>query len=328
MGFPDSDASAADRAPEVRARAATRLAVLLVKLTVAAALIAWLVDSGRLDLGLLVRVPVSPPYLLGILALLAGTLLIAVRWWGLLRAQDIPLTLGQAIRLSWIGQFFAVVLPGATGGEIVRAYYILRAKPGATVAAVSTLLADRLLGLYALLWLGLGSLGLMAVSGSGIAPAAARLGLVSLGLLGGLSLALWVLWWSPTRGRVLRLLPPSARPAVAAMLEAYGAQPRVLLAGLGISLVANGTYVASFALASRALGQTIPGGVFFLVVPLVTIANSVPLTPGGIGVAETTASLLFAPFGVTTGASLMLLVRLWLMLLRLPGALFYVTRPR
>lgn len=305
-----------------------RLAVNAVKVAVAGALITWLISSDRLDLALLVRVPISAPYLLGLFALLVATLLVAVRWWWLLLAQEIPLTLWQAIRLAWIGQFFAVVLPGATGGEIVRAYYIRRAKPGATIAAVSTLLTDRVLGLYALVWLGAGSLLLLAARGGEIGPAAARLGTVSIVMVAGISFGLGVLWWRPTRSGVLWLLPGRFRVAVANMLEAFGSKVGVILAGLAISLVADAIYVIAFALASEAQGMSVPGEVFFLVVPLITVANSVPLAPGGIGVAETTASLLFAQFGVTTGASLMLLVRLWLMLLRLPGALFYVTRPR
>ncbi len=43
---------------------------------------------------------------------------------------------------------------------------------------------------------------------------------------------------------------------------------------------------------------------------------------------ETAASVLFAQFGVETGATIMLVVRLWLLALRLPGALFYVFRGR
>ena len=40
------------------------------------------------------------------------------------------------------------------------------------------------------------------------------------------------------------------------------------------------------------------------------------------------ASVLFAQFGVPFGATVMLLMRLWIMLLRLPGALFFVMRKR
>jgi len=61
-----------------------------------------------------------------------------------------------------------------------------------------------------------------------------------------------------------------------------------------------------------------------LIVPLVIVANSLPIAPGGIGVAETTASLLFAQFGVEKGATVMLIVRIGILLLRLPGGLIYI----
>ena len=64
----------------------------------------------------------------------------------------------------------------------------------------------------------------------------------------------------------------------------------------------------------------------FLVCPLVFVATALPLSPSGIGVGETAASVLFAQFGVETGATLMLIVRLWFLVLQLPGGLLYVLR--
>ena len=58
------------------------------------------------------------------------------------------------------------------------------------------------------------------------------------------------------------------------------------------------------------------------------IANNLPISPDGVGVAETTASILFGQFNVQTGAAIMLIVRLWIFILRLPGGLIYVLHNR
>ena len=63
-----------------------------------------------------------------------------------------------------------------------------------------------------------------------------------------------------------------------------------------------------------------------MVCPLVYVAVALPLSPNGVGVGEAAASVLFAQFGVETGATVMLVVRLWLLVLRLPGGLLYIFR--
>ena len=75
-----------------------------------------------------------------------------VRWWVLVRAQDLPFTLGNAFRLGLIGLFWNTFLPGAVGGDAVKAYYLAREQDRRTVA-VSTVLLDRAIGLWALFWL-------------------------------------------------------------------------------------------------------------------------------------------------------------------------------
>lgn len=299
----------------------------LVKILIAVGLLVWLVRSGRLDLRLLFSVPISVWYLLGLAFLLLSMILQAIRWWWLLKTQDIHISPWGAIKLSWIGQFFSVLLPGATGGELVRAYYIAQENPNATIASVSTVMLDKFVGLYALLLLGLPSLAIL-IAGGNAPPSVVQSGAIIVALLGIMTVGVISLWWRPTREIALRLAPGRFRTPVRAMLEAYESQTRVVLSALLLSLVANSFFLLSYYSASRALQTNLSWQVIFLIVPLITIANSLPISPGGIGVAETVASVLFAQFGVPFGATVMLLMRLWIMLLRLPGALFFVIRKR
>jgi len=306
--------------------AKSQVLITIAKVLFAGGLLVWLVGSGRLDFASLFSAPLSIFHLLGILALLANMFLQSVRWWWLLKTQSISLSLGQAVRLSWIGQFFSLVLPGAAGGELVRAYYIARDASADKVAGVSTVLLDRVLGLYALLWLGiLPLLGLMILPGQ-LTSTVIHMGVLILLLLVGASVLFLTLWVRPTRNLVLSLVPGRFRAPLVATVDAYQAHTRDLLACLALSLVANIVLIGAFLLAGRILDTPLSWEQVFLVVPLVIAANSLPISLGGIGVAETTASVLFAQFGIETGAAIMLIVRLWVVILRLPGGLVYMLR--
>jgi len=92
------------------------------------------------------------PLLLAVAISLVSLQLTFVRWWVLVRAQDLPFTLGNAFRLGLIGLFWNTFLPGAVGGDAVKAFYLAREQDRRTVA-VSTVLLDRAIGLWALFWL-------------------------------------------------------------------------------------------------------------------------------------------------------------------------------
>ena len=74
-----------------------------------------------------------------------------VRWYGLVRAVDLPFTPRNAVRLGMVGTFYNMFLPGAIGGDLVKAYFIAKGHPNRRAAAVSTVVADRILGLFGLL---------------------------------------------------------------------------------------------------------------------------------------------------------------------------------
>ena len=52
------------------------------------------------------------------------------RWYYLLRAVGVPATYWESVRLSYIGFFFNSAVPGLTGGDLVKAFYIARQSPG------------------------------------------------------------------------------------------------------------------------------------------------------------------------------------------------------
>jgi glycosyltransferase 2 family protein len=291
-----------------------------VKGAIAIGLLVWLVATGRLDVSALAQVDTS--HALGLGMLLAGLFVQAIRWWMLLHIQGVTLSLRRTVAISWIGQFFAQLLPGGVG-DVVRAVFVARDAQDAKLAVTSAVFVDRLLGLYALLLLSLPALYALSQR-SELFPDDALFEL-SIGALLVATTACVAPLVSRTAWRVLRRgVPARLVGPLDRILASYQAHTRWLAASFGASLVASICVLVAFFVAGRIVDPTIEWRQVLLIAPLAFVAGSLPITPGGFGVAEATSSVLFAKFGITSGATIMLLLRLWLLLLRLPGGIAYV----
>ena len=67
---------------------------------------------------------------------------------------------------------------------------------------------------------------------------------------------------------------------------------------------------------------------FQVIAPLVILANTLPFTPGGVGVAEGASAGLYAMVGVAGGANGMLLTRFFIVFHALVGFPFFLTYKR
>ncbi len=298
------------------------------KLLIAIILVAWLIKSGRLDLRQLMSISLSIFHLLGMLVLLMGILVQGLRWWCLLKIQDIGLSFSKIFRLFWIGQFFSIVLPGLAGGELIRGYYVARETPGAQVASVSTVILDRVLGLYAILSLGVVSFLCTLITQSQRGASIHKLGILISVLFVGCTLFFLTLSLDYTRSMALKLLPGSLRANMRVALDAYHKHGRHIFICFILSLLANMAVMSTFQIAGQMTEAALTWKEVFLVCPLVFIATTLPISPGGIGIGEITASVLFSLFGVKSGATIMMIVRLWFLILRVPGLLFLISYTR
>ena len=88
--------------------------------------------------------------LLSLIIALGGLSLTFVRWFFLVRAQDIPFKLRDSFRLGFIGYFSNFLSLGVVGGDAIKAVFISRERPEKKPEAVSSIVLDRVMGLYAL----------------------------------------------------------------------------------------------------------------------------------------------------------------------------------
>lgn len=229
-----------------------------------------------------------------------------LRWFVLVRALDLPFTLRNAVRLGMVGTFYNTFLPGAIGGDIMKAFFIAKGQPSRRAAAVSTVVADRALGLFGLLVFG-GFVGgaiwlaeragwaepristnpklLWLIIGSAVAAVVVALGYVSLG------------WVSPASAERIDAKLKGIRkvgPTVAELFETglrYRRRPKAILIGVGLSAVGHLLMILLFHFAvqvyppaDRAFLGTF--GEHIVIAPIGFIVQAVAPLPGGLGVAE------------------------------------------
>jgi len=73
-------------------------------------------------------------------------MMIAFRWWLLLRTQSIFINYWAAVRLHFLGLFYNNFLPGVIGGDLLRAWYVTK-HTDRKFEAVLSVFVDRIVGL-------------------------------------------------------------------------------------------------------------------------------------------------------------------------------------
>ncbi len=303
-------------------------------------LIAYLAKSGLINLGRLERLIISWPFTVAALALiLLHIILISVRLSLLFQPQGLTLPLKTSLRLTLVGLFFDIFLPGASGGPAVVLYYATRQNGGRRAEVATVVVFDRIIGLFSLFVLPLIFAPVFPHLLASVQVL--RVILLSYSAVAFLMLGLFLLClWSPSGANRLvsaihfRLLRNWASRALETV-RAYRRSPATLAASLALSLLANLSMVGVIALALLVVNPASVAWRLCLIAPIGQIVNSLPITPGGLGVGEMAFNTLFKLSGLSGGAEAILCWRVWAALLSGLGLFFYlrgmepcvVTRP-
>ncbi|BDQ32900.1 lysylphosphatidylglycerol synthase transmembrane domain-containing protein [Pseudodesulfovibrio portus] len=96
----------------------------VLKVAFVVAIFAYLLASGKLDIGQFEVAAIQWDLFLVSIALVATTmLLLMIRYWYVVRSNQIPLNLSEAFRIGFVAFFFTNCAFGALSGEIVRMTY-------------------------------------------------------------------------------------------------------------------------------------------------------------------------------------------------------------
>lgn len=266
---------------------------------------------------------------------------IGYRWWRLLKVQQIEISLGEAIRLSYLGMFYNQVIPGTVGGDVVKAYYLSKHNYRKTTCLI-TVLVDRVLGLTGLTLLsaimlaamfGLWALGAIAMPYlRELTIAAALSGSILAGLVGGA-----VMLFSQRIRRWIRAdkwierLPMAGKLMHAnEVLSRYRRSSRALVEAMGHTLIAQLIFVASLGLLGKSMGLAVPWYQYLVFVPIIYIIGALPISLGGVGVIEWAFVAFFSPWTQSTSEimALALLARLNHVVAGLPGVAVLAAGPK
>lgn len=273
------------------------------------------------------------PLLLVAFSLFGVCIVAAVyRWSLILSAQGYSLSDGKITTLFFVGHFFNAFLLGATGGDLVKAYYAATETHHKRTEMVSSIFIDRMLGLLALVAL---TVVVMACRLPFFLryPATRIALLFNAGLLLVIVLALAVVFrrdvfehWS-FFARMERTTSVGAQ--ISRIYRSFRFclhRPRLLTATLLISLANHVAGLASAFYVGMALGLDLGFMDYVTMFLIINAVATIPLTPSGLGTRETACIFLMGVLGVPepTAMSLSLLVYGSAMLWSLIGGVVYL----
>lgn len=253
-----------------------------------------------------------------------GILATAFRWWRLLRAANCTTKLWPAVRMTYIGFFFNIVVPGLTGGDVVKAVMVARSHPERRAAAAMSVLVDRLLGVLVMV-----TMGAVAIAWLGERfpyPREPILIGLALGVGGLAAYANPALRRRIGFERLLARLPMSgALTQIDQALTVCAREPRELAWAVCFSLFNQFCVMGALTTLGASFGESVLQFPNYVVVgALGNLVSAIPLTPGGVGVAEAAYGQLFQMQGGnwTLGFAVAIAWRLCLVLVGLGGGLF------
>lgn len=269
---------------------------------------------------------------LSFVCFLLPVLILSVRWWYLLRIQEIHVSVWEAVRLTFLGTFFSYVVPGTVSGDLIKAYYVAKHTPR-KAATLVTVFVDRAVGLleFALL-----PAIVIAVMFATNAPGRERLtlpGLMVAAVLAGVVVALALLLSPRLRGalrlqKLARRLPMQRHlEVVREAAQLYRRRWQALAKALVMTFGGQAIFISGIFLAGTSLSMHVPWFQYFLYVPLIYIIAAVPISPGGLGLTEAFFVTFFTPAGPSPSEvlALALVARLFPMIVSLPGIVVALT---
>lgn len=228
-----------------------------------------------------------------------------IRWGILLAVQGLSMRPARLASIYFIGHFFNAFMLGATGGDLVKAYYIARETHRKKAEVVMTVVIDRLIGLYGLFLI---AAAMMAVQFGYYRAHPATWGpalFVAALLVAGTLIPLIALQkhWFARIGilrRTFERLP--GRELIERLYGAfyvYRQHPRIVVVTLAMSVVIHSSLIFAVVFLSHALREPVSILLAYTLAPLAFCIAAIPITPGGWGVRE----LLFTELLGTAGVS-------------------------
>lgn len=298
-----------------------RITVLFLKVSISSLLLYILISKAGTERLIDTIKEVSPVSFISSALLYILSIFISSLRWRLLLMRAIEMK--KLFSLYLIGSFFNHLLPGIIGGDAVKAYYLSRGLPrqlgeltgseaGLSVASV---FMDRYIGFISLLIIAVFAypLGYEYFIGSYIEWI--------LPLIIGVFFIASVFIFLLRIGRRIRFIAGFYN-----YIEYYRKEKGVLLKCLVLSLFLQIIIISSAFVISKGLGMDIPFYFFSIIIPIISVVSSVPVSISGLGIREASFVLLLSPLGVSHAQAITMSLTWFLSfaLGSLPGLILYL----
>lgn len=227
-------------------------------------------------------------------------LIIAFRWWVLLRAQSVHIPMFSVFKLHFIGLFFNNLMPGSVGGDLLKAWYVAKHTHKRLEGAFSVLI-DRVVGLGGMLLMAVVAyLVFMRGQALGAADAAgdpgrepAQLGGAMLWVLGAVIVVIGGILLHPrSRGRIRDLAVMawirgrSWLDRTKQALVVYCSKPLTMSLALILTVIGQSVVILAFWLLGRNLAIAAGPTYYFVIFPVTWVIGAIPVSIAGLGVLE------------------------------------------
>ncbi len=254
-----------------------------------------------------------------------------LRWFLLIRQAGLKPKASQTFSLHMIGIFFNSLIPGGTGGDLIKGFYLYRHHEAKDKSrALTSIVMDRFVGLYALLLVAMIMIALN-VSLWKNNPSLAFTCFFYLGVFCTFTVAIGF-FFSPFFSSLNRFLGNPKRKKIPGLnilqslfnsMLIYKKNPSGLLLTVGIGMIVDGGLILMYYFFAQALGVTLALPAHGFVVPTLTMINGIPISPSGLGVGEVAGSFIYKQLGVSQGSEILALVHICVMVMSLFGIPFY-----
>jgi uncharacterized protein (TIRG00374 family) len=232
------------------------------------------------------------------------------RWYLLLRVQGVNLPPLDVARLTMIGTFFSMAIPGSVGGDLVKMAYIARRVTTHKAESILSIVVDRVMGMLGLFAIAsamiLSHLGFLLRVGPENRLLQLTTFSVGIGCVGGIVVVVlvevrealvrhpWVAGLIHWSARKLPVAIVTLVERLVAALELYRQARRAVATALLQSLLVHSLIALSLMSVGRALGEShLRASDYFLSMQVANAVAALPLTPSGVGTRDVTIAGFF-----------------------------------
>ncbi len=242
-----------------------------------------------------------------VLLIFVGSVIAVYRWSLLLDAAGLAIGFRRSFSLTFIGLFFNNVMPGLTGGDLVKALYIARAHRNRKTEAILTVLVDRVLGIT----------GLAMVAGLVIPVRWSEYAVVAPWIYGLLLVeaSFALVFFSRRVRRAIKLDALLARLPLQRFIQKidqavflYRFRHRAVVVSLLLSMVVHLLIITGIGVIGVGIGLAVPFVSYFAIVPVGLIVMALPIAPAGWGVGEAAFIYFWGTQGVSKARALALVL--------------------